>query len=75
MKETRGSIILTRLAKKTRKETGDTRYRARAEDETASLKTLIWISSTRPFCESFSAFLPAPSELTELSSHYVAQIC
>ncbi|EIM86546.1 MFS general substrate transporter [Stereum hirsutum FP-91666 SS1] len=49
MKETRGSIILTRLAKKTRKETGDTRYRARAEDETASLKTLIWISSTRPF--------------------------
>lgn len=51
MQETRGSIILTRLARKTRKETGNNRYRARAEDETASLKTMIWISSTRPFCE------------------------
>lgn len=62
MKETRGSIILTRLAKKARKETGDARYRARAEDETASLKTLIWISSTRPFCQYLFGLLPGPSQ-------------
>jgi len=51
MKETRSSIILTRLAKKLRKETGDHRYRARAEDEEGSLSTLIFISCTRPVCE------------------------
>ncbi|THH11400.1 hypothetical protein EW146_g8061 [Bondarzewia mesenterica] len=48
MKETRSTVILTRLAKKLRKDTGDHRYRARAEDETASLRTLIYISCTRP---------------------------
>ncbi|KZT70821.1 MFS general substrate transporter [Daedalea quercina L-15889] len=48
MKETRSSVLLVRLAKKMRKETGDPRYRARAEDETASLRTLIYISCTRP---------------------------
>ncbi|KAK0497399.1 MFS polyamine transporter [Armillaria luteobubalina] len=48
MKETRSSILLTRLAKKIRKETGDKRYRARVEDERASLRTLIFISITRP---------------------------
>ncbi|PBK98999.1 MFS polyamine transporter [Armillaria gallica] len=48
MKETRSSILLTRLAKKIRKETGDKRYRARVEDERASLHTLIFISITRP---------------------------
>lgn len=48
MEETRTSVLLTRLAKKLRKETGDIRYRARAEDERASLKTLIFISCTRP---------------------------
>ncbi|KAK0440945.1 MFS polyamine transporter [Desarmillaria tabescens] len=48
MKETRSSILLTRLAKKIRKETGDKRYRARIEDERASLRTLIFISCTRP---------------------------
>ncbi|KAF7966704.1 hypothetical protein HWV62_37334, partial [Athelia sp. TMB] len=41
MKETRSTILLTRLARKLRKETGDHRYRARAEDEEASLYTLI----------------------------------
>ncbi|KDR67699.1 hypothetical protein GALMADRAFT_257977 [Galerina marginata CBS 339.88] len=48
MKETRASILLTRIAKKLRKATGDHRYRARVEDERASLRTLIWISCTRP---------------------------
>ena len=51
MKETRSSVLLTRLAKKMRKETGDNRYRARIEDERASLRTLIYISCTRPICE------------------------
>jgi hypothetical protein len=50
MKETRSTIILTRLAKKLRKETGDHRYRARAEDEAGNLRTLIYISCTRPLC-------------------------
>ncbi|KAI0343343.1 MFS general substrate transporter [Trametopsis cervina] len=48
MKETRSAVVLTALAKKMRKETGDHRYRARVEDERASLKNLIWISCTRP---------------------------
>ncbi|KAA1468947.1 MFS general substrate transporter [Dentipellis sp. KUC8613] len=48
MTETRASVILKRLAKKIRKETGDHRYRAHVEDESASLKTLIYISCTRP---------------------------
>ncbi len=51
MKETRSSILLTRLAKKIRKETGDNRYRARVEDERTSLGTLIFISITRPIGE------------------------
>ena len=48
MKETRSAVVLTRIAKKLRKKTGDHRYRARVEDERASLRTLIWISCTRP---------------------------
>ena len=48
MRETRSSIILTRIAKKLRKTTGDHRYRARVEDERASLANLIFISCTRP---------------------------
>ena len=51
MKETRSAVVLTRIAKRLRKKTGDHRYRARVEDERASLKTLIWISCTRPLCE------------------------
>lgn len=51
MKETRSSIILTRIAKKIRKETGDNRYRARIEDERIKLSTLIWMSCTRPIRE------------------------
>ena len=52
MKETRSTILLTRLAKKVRKETGNHRYRARAEDEERSLSTLLYISCTRPLCMS-----------------------
>ncbi|EPQ56672.1 MFS polyamine transporter [Gloeophyllum trabeum ATCC 11539] len=48
MKETRSAVLLTRLARKLRKETGNHRYRARAEDERGSLRTLILISCTRP---------------------------
>ncbi|KZV74466.1 MFS general substrate transporter [Peniophora sp. CONT] len=48
MKETRAPVILTRRAKKLRKETGDERYRARAEEELPSLRTLLYISCTRP---------------------------
>lgn len=57
MKETRSTIILTRLAKKIRKQTGDHRYRARAEDEEGSLTTLIYVSCTRPLCMSFPPFM------------------
>ncbi|KAI0369756.1 MFS general substrate transporter [Pilatotrama ljubarskyi] len=48
MKETRSGVLLTRMAKKLRKETGNKNYRARVEDERASLRTLIYISCTRP---------------------------
>lgn len=57
MKETRSAVLLTQLAKKTRKETGDRRYRARVEDERADLTTLIYISCTRPVCECIEALL------------------
>jgi hypothetical protein len=48
MKETRSGVILTNMARKMRKETGDHRFRARVEEERGSLRTLIWISCTRP---------------------------
>ncbi|SPO29152.1 related to multidrug resistant protein [Ustilago trichophora] len=48
LRETRGSIILTRRAAKLRKTTGDSRYKARAELETASISVLIKNSLTRP---------------------------
>jgi len=48
MSETRSSVLLARLAKKVRKETGDNRYRARVEDERASLRNLILVSCMRP---------------------------
>ncbi|KAI4527333.1 fungal hydrophobin [Schizophyllum commune Loenen D] len=48
MSETRSPVLLTRLAKKLRRESKDKRYRARIEDERASLRQLIYISSTRP---------------------------
>ncbi|KAG2144581.1 major facilitator superfamily domain-containing protein [Suillus clintonianus] len=46
MKETRATIVLTRLASKKRKETGDDRYQAKIEKQ--HLITLIKISCTRP---------------------------
>jgi hypothetical protein len=52
MCETRSAVILTRRARKLRKETGDVRYRAHVEDERGSLRALIWISCTRPLCPS-----------------------
>ncbi|PWN98487.1 MFS general substrate transporter [Tilletiopsis washingtonensis] len=48
LKETRGSVLLTRRAKRLRKETGDQRYRARAEAERASVAVLVTHSLTRP---------------------------
>ena len=48
MKETRQSIILQRLAQKIRKETGDSRHRARVEETQPALRELVWISCTRP---------------------------
>ncbi|KAF8552705.1 MFS general substrate transporter [Imleria badia] len=48
MKETRQGIILRRLAQKMRKETGDSRYRARVEETQPALRELVWISCTRP---------------------------
>lgn len=51
MSETRSSIILTRLARKLRKETGNHRYRARAEDERGNFRTLLYTSCTRPLCK------------------------
>ena len=51
MRETRTVVLLTRMAKKMRKETGNKQYRARVEVDRASLRTLIYISFTRPICE------------------------
>ncbi|KAG2068582.1 MFS general substrate transporter, partial [Suillus decipiens] len=48
MNETRSSIILTHIAKDTRKMTGDPRYRSDAEIDKLSLSSLIKTSCTRP---------------------------
>ncbi|TFK23218.1 drug transporter [Coprinopsis marcescibilis] len=48
MGETRSAIILIRIARKIRKDTGNPQYRAKIEDERTSLKHLIWTSCTRP---------------------------
>lgn len=53
--ETRSTIVITKIAQRLRKKTGDKRYRARVEDEGINLKKLIWISCTRPVCEWMSA--------------------
>lgn len=47
-RETRGSVILSRRARKMRKETGDPRYQCRSDAERASLAVLIRVSMTRP---------------------------
>jgi hypothetical protein len=57
MKETRATIVLTRLARKKRKETGDNRYQAKAEIEKDSLLALIKITCTRPICQHILSML------------------
>ncbi|CAO1618429.1 unnamed protein product [Sympodiomycopsis kandeliae] len=47
LRENRGSVLLTRRAKKLRKETGDNRYRSAAEIESPSIKALLHASTTR----------------------------
>ncbi|GAA5918369.1 hypothetical protein JCM1841_002191 [Sporobolomyces salmonicolor] len=47
-RETRGSVILSKRAKKLRKQTGDDRYQCRADAERASLAVLVKVSMTRP---------------------------
>ncbi|KAG2133290.1 MFS general substrate transporter [Suillus clintonianus] len=48
MDETRPTIVLTRIAKDTRKMTGDPRYRSSAEIDKPSMASLIKTSCTRP---------------------------
>ncbi|KAG2058309.1 MFS general substrate transporter, partial [Suillus hirtellus] len=48
MNETRSSIILTHVAKDTRKMTGDSRYRSSAEIDKPNMSSLIKTSCTRP---------------------------
>ncbi|KAK9894249.1 MFS general substrate transporter [Cystobasidium minutum MCA 4210] len=48
-KETRESVLLSRKAKKLRQETGDNRFVAQADEERASLATILKVSLTRPF--------------------------
>ncbi|GAA5894174.1 hypothetical protein JCM5296_004675 [Sporobolomyces johnsonii] len=47
-RETRGGVILSKRAKKLRKQTGDDRYQCRADAERASLVVLVKVSMTRP---------------------------
>lgn len=47
-RETRGSVILSKRARKLRKETGDSRYQCRSDAERASLAVLMKVSMTRP---------------------------
>lgn len=48
-RETRESVLLSRKAKKLRQETGDQRFVAQADEERASLATILKVSLTRPF--------------------------
>lgn len=63
MKETRGSVLLTKIAKKMRKDTGDSKYRARIEDERGSLKSLMLVSLTRPICAYIDFYLHVLSDI------------
>jgi MFS family permease len=51
MTETRSTVILTRIARQVRKDTRDSRYRARAEENKPALASMIAISCTRPLCK------------------------
>jgi hypothetical protein len=57
-------VILTRRARELRKKTGDSRYRARVEDEQRSLSKMIWISCMRPMSEDPKTTFPGPGFLT-----------
>lgn len=46
--ETRESVLLSKKAAKLREETGDHRYVAQADEERASLATILRVSLTRP---------------------------
>ena len=48
MKETRASVILTRIARKLRKTTGDDKYRSRTEDDRPPMMELVKLSVFRP---------------------------
>lgn len=49
LKETRGSVLLSRRAAKLRRETGDDRYVSATDSERSSLALMIKVSLTRPF--------------------------
>ncbi|KAF9461093.1 major facilitator superfamily domain-containing protein [Collybia nuda] len=48
MRETRSAILLLKIADKLGKKNPSTKYRVRVYEEQPSLRTLIWISCTRP---------------------------
>jgi hypothetical protein len=48
-RETRESVLLSRKAKRLRQETGDQRFVAQADEERASIGTILKVSLTRPF--------------------------
>lgn len=48
-KETRAEVLLSRKAKKLRFETGDKRFATQAEEERASITTILKVALTRPF--------------------------
>lgn len=48
-RETRESVLLSRKARSLRKEFGESRYVVQAEEERASIKTILRVSLTRPF--------------------------
>jgi hypothetical protein len=66
MRETRAGVILARMARRNRKETGDTRFRARIEEERINMRTLIWISCSRPICK---RILDTPLSVADAKSH------
>lgn len=56
LRETRGSVLLSRRAKKMRADTGDERYQCRADAERASLSVLIKVSF-EPIVTSYISFI------------------
>ena len=48
MKETRASVILTRIARRKRKESGEERWRSRTEDDRPPMRELVKLSVFRP---------------------------